>query len=117
MKIVVIGGSGLIGSKVVSRLREQGHEAVAASPKSGVNTVELLIGDANDAILDATVYIRPFEWACFADFDLDGDVDAYDLNMFQLAYGAGSPRADLNADGSVDASDWSLFTAHYNAGC
>ena len=39
MKIVVIGGSGLIGSKVVSRLREQGHEVVAASPKSGVNTL------------------------------------------------------------------------------
>jgi uncharacterized protein YbjT (DUF2867 family) len=39
MKIVVIGGSGLIGSKVVSRLREHGHEAVAASPKSGVNTI------------------------------------------------------------------------------
>ncbi|HET8626151.1 MAG TPA: SDR family oxidoreductase [Thermomicrobiales bacterium] len=39
MKIVVIGGSGLIGSKVVSRLREQGHEAVAASPRSGVNTI------------------------------------------------------------------------------
>lgn len=39
MKIVVIGGSGLIGSKLVSKLREQGHEAVAASPKSGVNSV------------------------------------------------------------------------------
>jgi uncharacterized protein YbjT (DUF2867 family) len=39
MKIVVIGGSGLIGSKVVSKLREHGHEAVAASPGSGVNTV------------------------------------------------------------------------------
>jgi uncharacterized protein YbjT (DUF2867 family) len=39
MKIVVIGGSGLIGSKVVTKLREQGHEAVAASPNSGVNTV------------------------------------------------------------------------------
>src|SRR5213593_4805924 len=39
MKIVVIGGSGLIGSKLVSKLREQGHEAVAASPNSGVNTV------------------------------------------------------------------------------
>ena len=39
MKIVVIGGSGLIGSKVVSNLREHGHEAVAASPGSGVNTV------------------------------------------------------------------------------
>jgi uncharacterized protein YbjT (DUF2867 family) len=38
MKIVVIGGSGLIGSRLVDRLREQGHEVVAASPSSGVNT-------------------------------------------------------------------------------
>jgi len=39
MKIVVIGGSGLIGSKLVNKLRDQGHEAVAASPNSGVNTL------------------------------------------------------------------------------
>jgi uncharacterized protein YbjT (DUF2867 family) len=39
MKIVVIGGSGLIGTKVVSRLRQKGHEVVAASPNSGVNTI------------------------------------------------------------------------------
>jgi len=39
MKIVVIGGSGLIGSKLVAKLKQQGHEAVAASPKSGVNAV------------------------------------------------------------------------------
>src|SRR6201999_2242723 len=39
MKIVVIGGTGLIGSKLVNKLREQGHEAVAASPNTGVNTV------------------------------------------------------------------------------
>ena len=39
MKIVVIGGSGLIGSKLVPKLKEQGHEAVAASPNSGVNTL------------------------------------------------------------------------------
>jgi uncharacterized protein YbjT (DUF2867 family) len=39
MKIVVIGGTGLIGSKLVSKLREHGHEAVAASPNSGVNTL------------------------------------------------------------------------------
>src|ERR1041385_3703545 len=39
MKIVVIGGSGLIGSKLVNKLRERGHEAVAASPDSGVNTL------------------------------------------------------------------------------
>src|SRR5438067_13046137 len=39
MKIVVIGGSGLIGSKVVSDLRQRGHEVVAASPSTGVNTL------------------------------------------------------------------------------
>lgn len=39
MKIVVIGGSGLIGSKLVAKLREHGHEAIAASPNSGVNTL------------------------------------------------------------------------------
>lgn len=39
MKIVVIGGSGLIGAKLVSRLRQGGHEVVAASPRSGVNAV------------------------------------------------------------------------------
>jgi len=39
MKIVVIGGSGLIGSKLVSKLREDGQEAVPASPNSGVNSV------------------------------------------------------------------------------
>src|SRR6266852_7998534 len=50
MKIVVIGGSGLIGSKLVTKLRGQGHEAVAASPQSGVNTLtgeglaEVLVG-------------------------------------------------------------------------
>jgi uncharacterized protein YbjT (DUF2867 family) len=37
--VVVIGGTGLIGSRVVARLAEQGHEAIAASPNSGVNTL------------------------------------------------------------------------------
>ena len=39
MKIVVIGGTGLIGSKTVAILRQGGHEVVAASPNSGVNTI------------------------------------------------------------------------------
>lgn len=39
MKIVVIGGTGLIGSKTVERLRKKGHEVLAASPNSGVNTI------------------------------------------------------------------------------
>ena len=39
MKIVVIGGSGLIGSKLVNNLRQKGHDVLAASPDSGVNTI------------------------------------------------------------------------------
>src|SRR5215475_5701742 len=58
MKIVVIGGTGLIGSKLVTQLRGQGHEAVAASPNSGVNSItgeglaEALKGAA--AVVDVT---------------------------------------------------------------
>lgn len=48
MKIVVIGGSGLIGSRVVERLRRQGHEVLAASPATGVNAVS---GEGLDAAL------------------------------------------------------------------
>jgi uncharacterized protein YbjT (DUF2867 family) len=55
MKIVVIGGSGLVGSKLVTKLREQGHEAVAASPASGVNT---LTGEGlGPALEDASVVV------------------------------------------------------------
>jgi uncharacterized protein YbjT (DUF2867 family) len=39
MKIVVTGGTGLIGSKVVAKLKQKGHEAIAAAPNTGVNTI------------------------------------------------------------------------------
>lgn len=39
MKIVVIGGTGLIGSKLINKLQDKGHEAIAASPSTGVNTI------------------------------------------------------------------------------
>src|SRR6266699_282879 len=48
MEIVVIGGSGLIGSKLVTKLREHGHDAAAASPNTGVNT---LTGDGLAEVL------------------------------------------------------------------
>src|SRR5262250_667140 len=51
MKIVVIGGTGLIGSKLVNKLREQGHEAVAAAPNTGVNT---LTGEGLAEVLKGT---------------------------------------------------------------
>lgn len=73
MKIVIIGGTGLIGSKVVARLREDGHEAVPASPDSGVNTLtgeglaEALVGAAvvvdvsNSPSFDAAAVLKFFE--------------------------------------------------------
>ena len=55
MKIVVIGGTGLIGKKLIPLLRERGHEAVAASPRSGVNT---LTGEGlADALAGAQVVV------------------------------------------------------------
>jgi uncharacterized protein YbjT (DUF2867 family) len=55
MKIVVIGGSGLIGTKLVNRLRAAGHEVLAASPGSGVNSIT---GEGlAEALMDATVVV------------------------------------------------------------
>ena len=55
MKIVVIGGTGLIGSKVVEKLKAQGHAAIAAAPNTGVNT---LTGEGLAEVLkDATVVV------------------------------------------------------------
>ena len=55
MKIVVIGGTGLIGTKVVNRLSARGHQAIAASPKTGVNTVT---GEGlSEALKDAQVIV------------------------------------------------------------
>jgi uncharacterized protein YbjT (DUF2867 family) len=71
MKVVVIGGTGLIGSKVVQKLREHGHEAVPASPVTGVNT---LTGEGlADALIGADVVIDvsnspSFEDAAVLDF-------------------------------------------------
>lgn len=55
MKIVVIGGTGLIGSKTVERLRKKGHDVLAASPNTGVDT---LTGKGlDDALAGAKVVI------------------------------------------------------------
>jgi uncharacterized protein YbjT (DUF2867 family) len=54
MKIVVIGGSGLIGSKLVRKLLEHGHQAVPASPSSGVNT---LTGEGLAEVLDSAAVV------------------------------------------------------------
>ncbi len=73
MKIVVIGGTGLIGSQVVSHLRERGHRIVAASPSTGINAItgegleralagaQVVIDVANSSSLEDQAAMRFFE--------------------------------------------------------
>jgi uncharacterized protein YbjT (DUF2867 family) len=73
MKIVVIGGTGLIGTRLVSKLRQGGHDVVAASPDSGVNTVtgdgladalagaEVVVDVANSPSLEGQAALEFFE--------------------------------------------------------
>jgi uncharacterized protein YbjT (DUF2867 family) len=71
MKIVVIGGTGLIGSKLVAKLRDRGHEALAAAPDTGVNT---LTGEGLAAALEGASVVTDvsnapsFEDAAVLDF-------------------------------------------------
>jgi uncharacterized protein YbjT (DUF2867 family) len=65
MKLVIIGGTGLIGSKLVNQLRERGHDAVAASPDTGVNT---LTGEGLAEVLQgASVVVDVSNSPSFAD--------------------------------------------------
>ena len=84
MKIVIIGGTGLIGSKLVSKLRERRHEVVAAAPNTGVNT---LTGEGlTEALRGASVVVDVSNSPSFE--------DAAALQFFQtstrnlLAYGS-----------------------------
>jgi uncharacterized protein YbjT (DUF2867 family) len=75
MKIVIIGGTGLIGSKVVRKLADQGHEAVPAAPNTGVNT---LTGEGLPEVLeDASVVVDVSNSPSFE--------DAAVLNFFQTS--------------------------------
>jgi uncharacterized protein YbjT (DUF2867 family) len=68
LKVVVIGGTGLIGSKVVANLTEQGHDAIAASPQSGVNT---LTGEGlTEVLAGAQVVVDVSNSPSFADDDV-----------------------------------------------
>ena len=86
MKIVVIGGTGLIGSKPVAELRKRGHEAIAAAPSTGVDT---LTGEGLDAVLEqASVVIDLANSPSFA--------DAAAMEFFQTA-GRNLLTAEKNA--------------------
>ena len=87
MKIVVIGGSGLIGSKLVTKLDEHGHDAVAASPDTGVNT---LTGEGlTDALAGAFVVVDVSNAASFEDAAVLEFFDRSTRNLLAAAAAAG----------------------------
>lgn len=87
MRIVVIGGTGLIGSQVVKRLGEHGHDAVPASPNSGVNTVT---GEGVKEVLrGADVLVDVSNSPSFADDDVMSFFTTATTNLTQAAKEAG----------------------------
>ncbi|GEM32506.1 LysR family transcriptional regulator [Nocardia neocaledoniensis NBRC 108232] len=87
MKIVVIGGTGLIGSKLVARLGEHGHQAVAAAPNTGVNSVT---GEGVKEVLqDANVVVDVSNSPSFADDDVLDFFRTSTTNLLEAAAAAG----------------------------
>ena len=87
MKIVVIGGSGLIGSKVVGKLNAHGHEAVAASPNSGVNTIT---GEGlSEVLVNADVVVDVSNSPSFADDDVMAFFTTSTANLLAAEKSAG----------------------------
>jgi uncharacterized protein YbjT (DUF2867 family) len=87
MKLVIIGGTGLIGSKLVTTLREQGHEAVAAAPATGVNT---LTGEGlADALQGAAVVVDVSNAPSFEDTAVMQFFTTSTRNLLKFAAAAG----------------------------
>ena len=87
MKLVIIGGTGLIGSKLVTKLREQGHEALAASPDTGVNT---LTGDGlAQALEGASVVVDVSNSPSFEDNAVMEFFTTSTRNLLEYAAAAG----------------------------
>ena len=87
MKLVIIGGTGLIGSKLVNKLREQGHEAVAASPNTGVNT--LTREGLAEALQGASVVVDVSNSPSFEDTAVMEFFTTSTRNILQAAAAAG----------------------------
>ncbi|MCE7000957.1 NAD(P)H-binding protein [Saccharothrix sp. S26] len=87
MKVVVIGGTGLIGSNVVARLGEHGHEAVAAAPSTGVDTIT---GEGlAEAVRDADALVDVSNSPSFADDDVLAFFRTSTANLVAAAKGSG----------------------------
>src|SRR5438874_12211474 len=110
MKIVVIGGSGLIGSKLVTKLSEHGQNPVAASPNSGVNTVT---GEGlAEALKDASVVVDVSNSPSWEDEAVMKFFETSTRNLltYEAAEGVGHPVA-LSVVGTDRLSESGYFRA------
>ncbi len=109
MKIVVIGGSGLVGTKLVARLRHLGQEVVAASPKSGVNTIT---GEGlSDALGGAQVVVDLANSPSFEDKAVLEFFETSGRHLREAEAAAGVPRHVALSIVGTDRSDHGYFRA------
>ena len=109
MKIVVIGGTGLIGSKTVAILRQGGHEVVAASPKSGVNSIT---GEGlKEAVAGAQVVIDLTNSPSFEDKAVLEFFETSGRNLLPAEAAAGVPHHVALSIVGTDRSDNGYFRA------
>ena len=110
MKIAVIGGTGLIGSKLVNKLREHGHEAVAAAPNTGVNT---LTGEGLAEVLkDASVVVGVSNAPSWEDAAVLNFFEASTRNLLTYEVAAGvKHHVALSVVGTQQLSESGYFRA------
>ena len=109
MKIIVIGGTGLIGSKTVAILRRRGHEVVAASPKSGINTIT---GEGlNEGIAGAQVVIDLANSPSFEDKAVLEFFETSGHNLLAAEAAAGVRHHVALSIVGIDRSDNGYFRA------
>jgi uncharacterized protein YbjT (DUF2867 family) len=109
MKIVVIGGTGLIGSRAVAILRQGGHEVVAASPQSGINTIT---GEGlKEALADAQVVIDLANSPSFEDKAVLEFFETSGRNLFPAEAAAGVRHHVALSIVAIDRTDNGYFRA------
>ena len=109
MKIVVIGGTGLIGSKVVANLKRKGHEAIAAAPNTGVNTIT---GEGlKEALAGAQVVVDVANSSSFEDKAAMKFFETSGRNLLAAEGAAGVPHHVALSIVGDDRSDNGYFRA------
>jgi uncharacterized protein YbjT (DUF2867 family) len=109
MKIVVIGGTGLIGSKVIEKLKQKGHEATAAAPNTGVNTIT---GEGlKAAMVDAPVVIDLANSPSFEDKAVLEFFETSGRNLLAVEAAAGVRHHVALSIVGIDRTDNGYFRA------